>query len=77
MFPGTGGLPEEFQSSSGPKAGCNLNNGIPMSDIFKFQSSSGPKAGCNDLQLSAGALLISFNPHPALKPDATQKLQNR
>ncbi len=36
-----------FQSSSGPKAGCNADvAGLTFTQVT-FQSSSGPKAGCN------------------------------
>ena len=36
-----------FQSSSGPRAGCNFSVEVAVCSAFQFQSSSGPRAGCN------------------------------
>ncbi len=37
----------EFQSSSGPKTGCNERANAARQALMEFQSSSGPKTGCN------------------------------
>ncbi len=60
-----------FQSSSGPKAGCNLMRVDSSITTRSFQSSSGPKAGCNPSSGISSLHLKSFNPHPARRPDAT------
>jgi hypothetical protein len=36
-----------FQSSAGPKAGCNYYTDMLTAHVEAFQSSAGPKAGCN------------------------------
>ena len=43
-----------FQSSSGQKAGCNIERLSAGPGRSAFQSSSGQKAGCNIERLSAG-----------------------
>ena len=63
-----------FQSSPGPKAGCNVRQAKwRILVVFWFQSSPGPKAGCNMMSKNLTASSTCFNPHPARKPDATFK----
>ena len=64
----------KFQSSSGQKAGCNpeFREAIRV-ELDLFQSSSGQKAGCNPWGWNQGRQTTCFNPHPARRPDATQK----
>ena len=41
-----------FQSSSGPRAGCNSLASAYQLSLYPFQSSSGPRAGCNKCGIS-------------------------
>ena len=63
----------EFQSSPGQKAGCNVIDARLASLChYLFQSSPGQKAGCNlDFGLSHKIIVPCFNPHPARRPGAT------
>ena len=61
-----------FQSSSSPKAGCNMRCTTASPASLMFQSSSSPKAGCNEADEKGNARAeFGFNPHPARRPDAT------
>ena len=47
----------------------------PLGDPEVFQSSSSPKAGCNGASRGrVTTALLSFNPHPARRPDATSHM---
>ncbi len=71
-IPSLGGLPQ-FQSSPGPKAGCYEQVNRFSSTAPTFQSSPGPKAGCYLLRSHRSEGCLSFNPHPARRPDAMSK----
>ncbi len=43
-----------FQSSSGPRTGCNAGVSVNCAAIQSFQSSSGPRTGCNSFSQTAG-----------------------
>ena len=61
-----------FQSSSDPKAGCDLVITEATAVTSMFQSSSDPKAGCDWLPSTAMRQTKRFNPHPTRRPDATR-----
>ena len=60
-----------FQSSSGCEAGCYLRKGGVYPLGHQFQSSSGCEAGCYAHGFGIFPFRTSFNPHPAVRPDAT------
>ena len=59
--------PAQFQSSPGPKAGCNGRKAKPLRLWSRFQSSPGPKAGCNDVQYRVGTAGAWFQSSPGPK----------
>ena len=63
-----------FQSSSGQKAGCNVEPRDTLVLQLMFQSSSGQKAGCNIVRYCKRYDVSSFNPHPARRPDAISQV---
>ncbi len=69
--PGTRGGDGMFQSSPGPKTGCN-GGVLPGRNSYRlFQSSPGPKTGCNGIDGYGVVAGHCFNPHPARRPGAT------
>ena len=65
---------DSFQSSPGQKAGCNRGAMLCPALRKVFQSSPGQKAGCNENTRRHNAVMASFNPHPARRPDAMRDL---
>ncbi len=63
---------EWFQSSSGPRTGCNCQGLRASAFGSLFQSSSGPRTGCNSPRRAPPAPTACFNPHPVRGPDATR-----
>ena len=68
---------DEFQSSPDREAGCNLAGSVLMVSAFAgFQSSPDREAGCNALPYGlymCSVPNLGFNPHPTVKPGATQR----
>ncbi len=61
----------EFQSSPGPKAGCNVIRPYSVIFLCEFQSSPGPKAGCNfavsTTSMEAGMVSILTRPESRMQ----------
>ncbi len=62
-----------FQSSSGPRTGCNEQYSAHINGSAEFQSSSGPRTGCNRWVAARPPCTAGFNPHPVRGPDATER----
>ncbi len=65
---------KRFQSSSSPKAGCYGRSNVRFIRVRRFQSSSSPKAGCYYVHLAKIRGQPCFNPHPARRLDAMQRV---
>ena len=65
-----------FQSSPGPKAGCNTQAAIREAGDIGFQSSPGPKAGCNFFALYAPLISFRFQSSPGPKAGCNEDRAN-
>ncbi len=58
---------EEFQSSPGPKTGCNSRESVSLFCVTTFQSSPGPKTGCNSSHVQPSITFCQFQSSPGPK----------